>query len=54
MLDKKRCKNCMEEPQSFVSDSTGHVILCRCGNKVQGYKREEWVIEEWNYWYGDK
>jgi hypothetical protein len=48
------CKDCGRNPEHFVSDNLGHVILCSCFNVVQGYRREEYAIEAWNERYGEK
>ena len=48
-MDKlNNCDICGESPTSFVTEVTGHGVICQCGNLVQGYKRKEWAIEQWN------
>ena len=42
------CKDCGRTPVHIVSAEFGHVILCKCGNIVQGYRKEEYAIEAWN------
>ena len=44
----KPCKKCGNIPELFCSNSTGYVILCKCGEKAQGYKRREYAIDAWN------
>lgn len=49
-MDIKCCKECGYQPEHVLLDS-GHAIICsKCKKIISGFKRKEWVIEDWNFY----